>query len=89
MRIMPKSPEATLDYSICWPRAALLGVDIAESEWASHPPGLAIAPHESLPDRTGARVTGGEPGARYRIVHRVTLADDRTLVRALDIEAAR
>ena len=89
MRTIVKSPEATFDYSITWPRARLLGVAIAESEWASSPPGLAIAPHENAPARTGARIAGGEPGARYRIVHRVTLADDRTLTRAIEIEAAR
>lgn len=82
-----KSPEATLDYSVCWPRAALLGIAIVASEWALRPEGLSIEPIDGGPGRTAARVGGGVAGGRYRLVHRVTLADDRTLTRTLDIEA--
>jgi len=89
MRIITKSPEATFDYRVCWPRAALLGVPIAESAWESVPRGLSITPLEATRRQTGARIGGGRPGRRYCLVHRVTLADDRTLTRALTIEAAR
>jgi hypothetical protein len=87
--MLMKSPEATLDYSICWPHAALLGVPIEDSVWASSPEGLSIAPLDAEPGRTAARITGGEPGTHYRLSHRVTLADDRTLVRTLDLETRR
>jgi hypothetical protein len=87
--MLMKSPEATLDYSICWPRAALLGVAIEDSEWATSPDGLSIVPLEAEPGRTAARIAGGEPGTRYRVSHRVTLADDRTLTRTLDLETGR
>jgi hypothetical protein len=89
MRVFAKSPEATFDYSVSWPRGALLGVPIAESEWRSRPEGLRIEPLDTEPGRTAARIAGGVPGGRYRLVHRVTLADDRTLTRILDIEATR
>ena len=89
MRCLAVSPEATFDYSITWPRAKLLGVPIAEAEWASVPEGLAIAPYGDEPGRTGARIAGGVPGMRYTVTHRVTLADDRTLTRTLDIEVPR
>ncbi len=89
MRTITKSSEATIDYRVCWPRAALLGVSIADSAWESVPRGLAIEPHATAPGQTGARIGGGEPGRRYCLVNRVTLADDRTLTRALSIEAAR
>ncbi len=89
MRVIAKSPEATFDYSVSWPRGALLGVPIAESEWRSRPEGLTIEPLAAEPGHTAARIAGGVPGACYRLVHRVTLADDRTLTRTLDIEAAR
>jgi len=89
MRCLAVSPEATFDFSVTWPRARLLGVAIAEAEWASLPAGLAIAPHDVEPHRTGATIGAGVPGTRYRLTHRVTLADDRTLTRTLDIEVAR
>lgn len=82
------SPGATFDYSIHWPRAALLGVPIVESDWASLPEGLAFDPFAEGAE-TGARISGGEAGRRYRVLNRVTLADDRTLTRALDLEAGR
>jgi hypothetical protein len=87
--MLMKSPEATLDYSICWPHAALLGVPIEDSAWACRPEGLSIAPLDAEAGRTAARITGGEPGTRYRLSHRVTLADDRTFVRTLDLETGR
>jgi hypothetical protein len=87
--MLMKSPEATLAYSICWPHAALLGVAIEDIEWASSPEGLSIAPLDAEPGRTAARIAGGKPGTRYRLSHRVTLADDRTLVRTLDLEMRR
>ena len=89
MRCLVMSPEATFDYSVAWPRAKLLGVAITEAEWASAPAGLAILPHAAEPRRSGATIGGGVPGRRYRLTHRVTLADDRTLSRTLDIEVAR
>ncbi len=88
MRLVTTSPGATFDYSIHWPHAALLGVPIVESDWASIPPGLSFDPFEAE-GRTGARISGGEAGERYRVRHRVTLADDRTLTRALLLEAGR
>lgn len=84
-----KSPEATLAYSICWPHAALLGVAIADSEWAVSPEGLSIEPLDTEPGTTAVRIAGGAPGTRYRLNHRVTLADDRTLNRTLDLETGR
>lgn len=82
------SPGATFDYSIHWPRAALLGVPIVESDWASIPEGLRFDPVLGEAS-TGARISGGVAGERYRLLNRVTLADDRTLTRALDLEAGR
>jgi hypothetical protein len=86
--MLTKSPHAMLDYRVAWPRARLLGVAIAQSEWRSHPEGLAIEPIESEPGITAARIGGGERGVAYRLTHRVTLTDDRTLTRTLDLEAA-
>ncbi len=62
MRCLAVSPEATFDFSVAWPRARLLGVAIAEAEWASVPAGLAIAPHADEPARTGATIAGGAAG---------------------------
>ncbi|WP_019832512.1 phage fiber-tail adaptor protein [Sphingomonas sp. PR090111-T3T-6A] len=88
MRLVTTSPGATFDYSIHWPRAALLGVPIVESDWVSVPEGLSFDPFAE--ERcTAARISGGEAGARYRVLNRVTLADDRTLIRALELEAGR
>ncbi len=87
--MLTKSPEAILDYSICWPRAVLLGVPIEASDWDCRPEGLSIEPAETEPGTTAARIAGGSPGTRYRLINRVTLADDRTLVRTLELEAAR
>ena len=86
MRSLAVSPAATFDFSVAWPRARLLGVAIAETEWASVPAGLAFVPHADQPARTGATIAGGAAGTRYRLVHRVTLADGRTLMRTLEVE---
>ncbi|MBA2932979.1 hypothetical protein HZF05_02605 [Sphingomonas sp. CGMCC 1.13654] len=83
-----KSPHATLDYRVEWPRARLLGVAIEESAWTCRPEGLTIDPVESAPGITAVRIGGGERGVVYCLVNRVTLADDRTLTRSLDLEAA-
>jgi hypothetical protein len=86
--MLTKSPDATLDYRVEWPRARLLGVAIAASDWTCRPEGLTIDPVAAGPGATAARVGGGARGVAYRLVHRVTLADDRTLTRTLDLEAA-
>ena len=86
--MLMKSPHATLDILVEWPRARLLGVAIAESAWTCRPEGLTIDPVEAGPGITAARIGGGERGVAYRLTHRVTLADDRCLIRTLDLEAA-
>jgi len=86
--MLTKSPHATLDYRVEWPRARLLGVAIEESAWTCRPEGLTIQPVEAGPAASAVRIGGGDRGVVYRLVHRVTLADDRTLTRTLDLEAA-
>ena len=86
--MLTKSPHATLDYRVEWPRARLLGVAIEESAWTCRPEGLTIDPVEGTPGITAVRISGGVRGVAYRLTHRVTLADDRTLTRTLDLEAA-
>ena len=86
--MLTKSPHATLDYRVEWPRARLLGVAIEESAWTCRPEGLTIDPLETGPGTTAVRIGGGERGVAYRLSNRVTLADDRTLTRTLDLEAA-
>jgi len=86
--MLTKSPDATLDYRVAWPSARLLGVAIAESAWTCRPEGLTIDPVEAAPGITAARIGGGVRGVAYRLRHTVTLADDRTLTRTLDLAAA-
>lgn len=85
--MISKSCEASLDYSICWPRRLLLGQTITGAVWRSEPEGLAVAPLDAGPGRSAVRVSGGAAGRCYRLVHRVTLSDDRTLTRTLDLRA--
>ena len=86
--MLTKFPHATLDYRVAWPQAQLLGVAIAESAWTCRPEGLTIDPVAAGPGITAARIGGGARGVAYRLLHTVTLADDRTLTRTLDLEAA-
>lgn len=86
--MLTKCVHATLDYAVEWPRARLLGVPIEESAWTCRPEGLTIEPRESGCGLTAVRISGGERGVAYRLTNRVTLADDRTLARSLDLEAA-
>ncbi|PXA83647.1 hypothetical protein DMC47_42790 [Nostoc sp. 3335mG] len=86
--MLTKSPDAVLDYRVEWPRARLLGVAIEESAWTCRPEGLTIVPIEADGAITAARIGGGVAGTVYRLANRVTLADDRTLTRMLDLEAA-
>ncbi|MDH7639585.1 phage fiber-tail adaptor protein [Sphingomonas oryzagri] len=86
--MLTKCVDATLDYAVEWPRARLLGVPIEESAWTCRPEGLTIEPREAAPGIVAVRISGGARGVAYRLTNRVTLADDRTLARSLDLEAA-
>lgn len=77
-------PDAKLDYAVNW--AAWLGDDtIASSDWVVPAPlVLEETPAPSYNDTaTTAWISGGEVGARYRVVNRIVTAagrvDDRTV----------
>lgn len=86
MSLLLKDPDSRISYRVDWGAAGLGDALIAASSWSVVPEqqgGIAVAA-SSHDDRSAtATLTGGQAGASYALVNRVTLStgeiDERSL----------
>ncbi len=88
MSLYLKDPQARIDYAIDWGTHWLDGQVIAQSEWSvlpDAPGGISIAAQSNDLQRAAATLTGGVPGAVYRITNRITLTDGQIEERSISL----
>jgi len=78
-----KNASAVLDYNINW--ASWLGTDIIESAQWHYPAGITATQHSATTAVATVWLSGGTPGAVYRVTNQIWTSAGRCELRSFDI----